>query len=62
VQECCEIDNIFGKGFLFLLLCLSGWEGCLSVWLRKCKNPVTKMEKPINEGKRQKTWGLKTRD
>ena len=30
VRECCEIDNIFEKGFLFLLLCLSGWEGCLS--------------------------------
>ena len=55
VQECCEIDNIFENGFLFLLLCLSGWEGCLS---GKCKNPPSKMEKTINEGKRQKTWGL----
>ena len=57
-QECCEIDNIFEKGFLFLLLCLSGWEECLSVWIRQCKKPVTKNGKPINEGKRQKTWGL----
>ena len=37
------------------------WVGGMSlVWLRqKCKNlPVTKNGKPINEGKRQKTWGL----
>ena len=28
------------------------------VWIWKCKNPMSQMEKPINEDKRQKTWGL----
>ena len=37
---------------------MSVWEGCLSVWLRKCKNPHVTNGKPINEDKRQKTWGL----
>ena len=58
VRECCEIDNIFEKGFLFLLLCLSGWEGCLSSVSGQCKKPCHKNGKPINEDKRQKTWGL----
>ena len=57
VQECCEIDNIFEKGFSFLLLCLSGWEGCLSVRIWAVQEALSD-GKPINEDKRQKTWGL----
>ena len=58
-QECCEIDNIFEKGFLFLLLYLRGSGRDVSLsGSGKCKNPQSQMEKTINEDKRQKTWGL----
>ena len=57
VQECCEIDSIFEKGFLILLM--FEWVGGMSlVCRREVQESPSQMEKPINEDKRQKTWGL----
>ena len=57
-QECCEIDNIFEKGFLFFVFTFE-WVGGMSLCLAKeVQESKSHMEKTINEDKRQKTWGL----
>ena len=55
-----KLTTFLKRGFYFCFLCVSGWEGCLSVGegTEVQESDCHKNGKPINEDKRQKTWGL----
>ena len=54
-----KLTTFLKKGFYFCFYVLVGVGGMsLCLDLGSARSPVTKNGKPINEGKRQKTWGL----